>query len=244
MFNWSAVANHYREGGSGRVFEVLCARGLVPGWLLYYHDVSILKLRTLNPRAIRRRAAGYEYGAAEKRDVDGLVAISVGADAPALGRFFEAFFDAGNKCFVVRKDGAIVGYNWACHSKYTITNDNYQQRQLHLLLQPDEVLFGNGYIHPEYRLKGLFPDLVRVAVEGYPQGVSFYTSVARLNDLSVKSHERLGFEPLLSLGCHRLALLPYFWTVRAPDHPRRWAAWNQSSVQLSELVKRSGARAE
>lgn len=242
MFNWPAAMNHYRDGGPGRVFEVLCARGLVPGRLLYYHEVGVFRLHAVNQKVIKRRAKGYDYGIARKQDAEELAIASVCTNVASLTRFFEAFFDAGNRCFVVRKNGAIVGYNWACQSRYTLTNDNYRDRQLHLSLQPNEVVFGNGYIHPDYRMKGLFPGLVRTAVDAYPKDTAFYSTVARLNDVSVKSHLRLGFELRLRVSCHRVGTWPYFWTVREPGKRRRWVGWNQPTTRLEALFAGGAGR--
>lgn len=114
---------------------------------------------------------------------------------------FRMFLDEGHECVLARDGGRLVGYSWGFKDTYTVTYDDYNIKNIHLNLSNDTIFFGNGYIVPEYRLKGLFPKLTYSCMKQFPRAKRFFTTIDIGNKLSFNSHRRFGYTPSFLLTC-------------------------------------------
>lgn len=202
----------YREKGLRGLAQVLTYNETLPEWLLKAETVEILRLDGLNQKAIRRQPEGYRFGLADRNDLDRLLDCGEGSEAH-MKPLFQRFFDANCRCFIVEKGSEICGYNWGFVGSYLLTLDDYASINLEVDIGDDSLLFGNGFIRPEYRLKGLFPHMVDYAVKQDVAIKRFLTSIDQMNINSVRSHRRLGFVHEKRLDYMKLAFLPGTWTL-------------------------------
>ncbi len=230
------LVQHLGDGGLAQAAEIACSRGIIPNWLFYLHRVDVFRLLRFNTNATRRSLSGYALGTADAGEIGQLIDLT-GAEGRRNGTeaLFQRYFDDGGRCVVARCGAHIVAYNWCLHQRYVITDDGYRRRKLELCFEPNVVFFGNGLIHPEHRLRGIFPQLVAYALSSYGEGTHFYTSIDRMNKGSQLAHRRLGFEVVATLRCNRVLGSPYFWTHRTSNQGGQLAGWGTPSMDLGKL---------
>lgn len=193
---------------------------LVPRQLLFAHDVDVLKLVELNVPAFVASTGAYEFSTADASILEELVECT---DVPVSidrrrKRLAQALALCAS-CITVRHQGRLVAYACAFVGKYVLTYDDYGPRTLTFALDQHAVFLGNGFIRPEYRMKGLFPHLLRNCVERYPTGTRFFGHIDTDNVQSFNSHRRLGFAPLLTITC--LGIGPAHFFFQRPFGTRR-----------------------
>jgi len=199
------------RGGLVGVAARVAAWRVVPKWLAFVHDVDLLMLGELNARALRPQPH-YEFALADRSVLEELVACtdtpaSVERRRAALARMF----DFGASCVTMRDAGRIVAYVCAFTGTYHLTYDDYGPRTLAIELDPNAVYLGNCFIRPEYRLRGLFPQLLAACIALRPAGSRVFGHIDVGNDHSFSSHLRLGFTPLLTITCLSLGSARIFF---------------------------------
>lgn len=229
---------HYREGGLLNIIEIACAYGYVPAWLYSRHSTYLLKLRSRAHVLRFRPRPGYDYLIADRTHIDELAALDQSEDPSFMHRLFLDFFTNNALCYAIAKQNRIVAYNWLFQGQYTVTSDGYGPRQLRLILGEHHAMFGNGYILPEYRLKGLFPSLLWMAVTDHPDDMVFLTTIARLNTDSLRAHERIGFEKLGIIRCSRIGSMACQWSMETSFHSQPLGC-GQPLIALDRLVAAS-----
>lgn len=215
------LARHYREGGVSDVAQRLTQYGYVPSWLFQVAGMDIMRLEKLNEAAVRRKVRGYVFRDATPADIPAIIAIS-DSPPPTLGALLERFFGEGHQAYVVCRDGdgEVVGYAWAFRGTYQLTVDDYGAQTLDVTLSESARFFGNGAIAPAYRMRGLFPHIIKHAMDQAPAGSAFYTSVNHMNAPSRRAHQRLGFSPVTGLVSLRLGGR-HLWCVQPVGRPPR-----------------------
>lgn len=216
--------------------ELACAYNRIPCWLYHHHRTLLLRFDSPEQALKFRPRPEYKFIAAGVSHLDEIAMLDRGEDPQFITRLFRQFLDQGANCYAVTRDSRIVAYNWLFGDHYIITNDRYAERQLWLKLNPGDAMFGNGFIVPEFRLKGLFPLLLQRAILDKPQTTTFYTTISRLNVDSVRAHQRIGFALLGTIECQRMPMSPYFWSWRSPVHHRHLLGFGQPHVSLNALV--------
>jgi len=111
-------------------------------------------------------------------------------------RLFRSYLDRGARLHVVETKGKIVGYLWGFQSEYVLTYDDYVRSNIRLRMKEPAIFFGDGYVNPAYRMKGLWPFMMARVIAGYlEEGVTtFYANIDAYNKHSYDSHRRLGFQ--------------------------------------------------
>jgi hypothetical protein len=222
-----------RAGMEGVAMLALRSR-LVPRKLLFVHDVHVLKLVELNVRALVALSGAYEFAIADASILEELVECtdtpaSIELRRQALARVLAL----GASCITVRHRGRVVAYFCAFAGKYLLTYDDYGPKTLTFALDEKTIFLGNGFIRPEYRMKGLFPHLLRDCVARYPPGTRFFGHMDADNVHSFNSHRRLGFVPLLSVTCLSIGPACFFFQ-RPFGAPRRTRIENSAALRLVE----------
>jgi len=207
---------------------------LVPRRLFFVHDVDVLKLVHLKVPPSVASTGAYEFSTADASILEELVECT---DTPAsIDRRREGLARAlalCASCITVRHQGRLVAYVCAFVGQYVLTYDDYGPRTLTFSLDEKAIFLGNGFIRPEYRMKGLFPHLLRHCVERYPAGSRFFGHLDADNVHSFNSHRRLGFVPLLTVTCLGIGRACSFFQ-RPFGTRRRTRIENGAALQLVE----------
>jgi len=109
---------------------------------------------------------------------------------------FRAYFETGRQCYVAIFENRCIAYAWAFYKNTTITFDNYQQSNILTILPQNSCFIGDGFIHPEWRMKGLFPLLIAYIFDDLSQKHSIttvYNHIYYSSEHSMRSSTRLGF---------------------------------------------------
>lgn len=227
---------YYRQGGSAEVLRRLCASGCLPRSLFFFSTIQVYALGAHNQGALKRVPQTYAFARATPDSVDEMIGAHAGeaaTPAPVLARFFAQ----GQDCFVVRRRGAVVAYFWVFKDRYQLVFDGDPRRRLALDLRADQRFFGNGFIAPAHRLKGLFPHLVQFVVGHYPPPTRFFSSVNALNHASLRAHHRFGFAPVLRMSCAQAGPLRAFYAQR-PRMPGSLVGWGRAPIDLDRCLGR------
>lgn len=190
---------YYKRGGSYEVIYRLSAYNYLPKPFLYLSTKEVLALGAINHQSLRRPLLGYEFAVVGREAIDEIVACQ-GDRLLTSPVVFERFFAEGRRCYVVRKQGQVVAYFWTFQGSYTLDFPEVRRR-LTLLLDDNQVFFGNGFIAPAYRLKGLFPYMLKFVTEQHSAGMHFFSAVDGLNRDSQKAHNRFGFISAFHVTC-------------------------------------------
>lgn len=230
-----SMLNAWERGGVSGVAARIAASRAIPDRLLFARDVDVLVLERLRSAPIRALSARYELAMADRSVLEELVACT---DTPAsLVRRRAALtrvFDDGASCITVRDSRRIVAYACWFGDTYHLTYDNYGPRTLRIALCERTVYLGNCFIRPEYRMRGLFPQLMAACVALQPAGTRFLGHVDVGNDHSLSSHLRLGFEPRLTVTCLAIAQHARFFYQRPYGAHRRIRVGKGQVVRLLE----------
>jgi hypothetical protein len=225
----------YRCHGGYAVLERLSAYRYLPKSLFSFATKDVLTLKEVNRQAIKRALVGYDFRSADASSIDDLVACQ-GARVETPAAVFERFFEQGAHCYVVRKDNVTVAYFWVFSGEYLLSFAETRRERVTFALRADERFFGNGYIAPAYRLKGLFPYLVKFVMDQYPAGTKFFSSVNALNAASIKAHLRFGFIPLFRLTCVGLLSTPLFFRSSGDARFRVFLGSGPAHIDLSNTL--------
>jgi len=211
------LATYFQEGGVYEVLQRLTAAELLPEWLLYFCEAQILRRDRPDLRATVRPLVGYEYGQADSRAMEELLACSGAAGNPARRRFFQDSFDHGAHCHVMRHDGRIVAFCWTFENTYLLTFDDYRRKTLVIALDPDSVFLGNVFVAAAHRRRGVSSHLINQVASQWPERTRLYSWVERTNTPSLQAHHHLGFVPLTYILCVTICGLTGYWIRPASE---------------------------
>lgn len=233
--NIKGISKYYKQGGLLEVIYRLVAYDYIPEWLLFIESTTIMVLERFNEKTVRRNLSGYEFKVADQSYVQDLMDCT-GEDAEEnTQEIFQRFFDEGYKCIVIRDGGKTVAYGWSFEKKYMLTFDDYKRKNIVLSIGEKDVFSGTGLIAKEYRLKGLFPSMVKYTMEQYPDGTNCYTAIDYRNVHSYKSHIRLGYAPLFSVVCISLFRLNAYF-VKNNNKTFSFIGFGSPTLELSDYL--------
>ena len=109
---------------------------------------------------------------------------------------FRRYFESGRECYVAISDHKCVGYAWAFFSDTTITFDSYRRSNILMTLPQNSCFVGDGFLHPAWRMRGLFPLLIAHVFGNLSRERSIrtiYNHIDYANENSIRSCLRLGF---------------------------------------------------
>ena len=216
------LRQYYREGGAELVLQVACHNGYLPERMCHYSVSDLFRLRALDDRLLRRMRGDYLFSDATRADAEALSMLAWG-DTRAERVDYLAGLTDGQRIIKVTSGDALVGFLQLFRGEYDLSRDDYRDSKLHLVLEPGDLFLGYGFIDPAHRLKGIFPFLIRHAIDTSPPGSRFFTDIDRLNSGSRKAHLRLGFELAGSVRAWWMPGITTRWSLLAPDGgpPRR-----------------------
>jgi len=167
----------------------------IPDWLVVVGRSKILSFKDKKIKIIRRSKKATVQRAVPD-DLPRIIKCFEGSDKEFVKELYHGYLEKGNLCYIVECDGHVVGYVWAFLNSYMITYDDYKRCRIPLCFDENSAFFGDGYIKPDYRLRGYFPLLMDGMVEDLKLNYnknSFFANVEVVNDHSFKSHSGIGF---------------------------------------------------
>ncbi len=230
------LRRYYREGGAELVLQVACHHGYLPERMCHYSVSDLFRLRALDDRLLRRMRGDYLFSDATRADAEALSLLAWG-NAPAKRVDYLAGLTEEQRIVRVTSGDALIGFLQLFRGEYDLSRDDYRSSRLRLVLEPEDVFLGYGFIDPAHRLKGIFPFLIRHAIQTSAPGSRFFTDIDRLNSGSRKAHLRLGFELAGSVRAWWTPAVATRWSLLAPDGgpPRRLGHGNPR-VALATLL--------
>lgn len=200
--------------------------------------LSVCHLFTLdevNPRSLNRPLTGYHFERGTPALLDELV-LCQGPRPDTPRSTFEMFFDAGAQCYVSRHDGQVIGYFWAFLEYYRLRFDSYPRHALTFRLKAGDVFFGNGFIAPPHRLRGVFPRFVDFVASHYP-GTRRFSSVNHTNLTSLQAHHRLGFLQKATIACADVATVRIFYRQAETQIPRTLLGIGPTMIDIDDCLR-------
>jgi len=234
--NIKGLIKHYRQGGIQEVVYRLSSYGYLPEWLLFLESTNIMVLEKFNEKAIRRKLTKYEFKVADESNIKDIIDCT-GNDSPENAQeIFQNFFDEGHKCILIKDGTKTVAYAWSFTNKYILTFDDYKSNNITILAGEGNVFFGTGFIAEEYRLKGLFPHMIKYMMDQFPDSTKYYTAIDHGNAPSYQSHCRLGYVPLFSVISFSLLMIRTYFVKREEDKLRSFEGFGSPTLELSNYV--------
>jgi len=126
---------------------------------------------------------------------------------PQTLAFYEHYFEQGFEPWIARKDGIVVGVVWLFPDSYLLMWEGYDAWLLRFHAKPGTRFVGNVFVSPQRRGQGIFPLIAKSCFTTYPEA-DFYSTIDAENDPSLRSHEKIGFQP-----CGSIRYIRFFqWT--------------------------------
>ncbi|HAZ13624.1 MAG: hypothetical protein A2X86_13910 [Bdellovibrionales bacterium GWA2_49_15] len=207
---------------ASKILSRISESRLCPNNLFYYHSIVGLEFKTFNEKCLQRKPLNITFETIDQRtmnprQLDHLLnelIFATGEDSvPTQREIFSNFFKKGNTCFIARKEDVLIGYYWAFLDHHIITYDDYKSKNLFLELPEKTVFFGNGFIRPAYRLKGVFPHFASYCIKQFSPENRFVTATDIENRASFNSHQRLGYFKTFQLTC--ISFVNFQWHFMA-----------------------------
>jgi hypothetical protein len=202
----------WKRAGAPGVAMLALRSPLAPRKLLFAHEVDVLRLIEMNGPALPPLNDAYEFALADAAVLDDLVECTQGPGAvEARRRTLARVLELCSCCITLRHHGRVVAYFCAFEGSFALTFDDYGPKTIRFAIGERSIFLGNAFVRPEYRMRGLFPRLVRECTERFPAGTRFFGHIDCDNVHSFNSHQRLGFVPLLTVTCLALGDTPFFF---------------------------------
>lgn len=187
------------------------------------------------PRILDSIARRYPIERVTPGVLDEVVSCAPAADRQALRQLFSRYLDQDVRGIAIRDQGRIVAYNWAFELTYDLVFTN--GRYLPLKLAHDSLMMGNGYIEPSYRMRGLFPLLIRETSTIFGPGRDCWSSTDVWNEISLASHMRIGFVRVAVVACQ--TLLGATWFRHRDENTGQWRRVSGGTLHLVEFGRMS-----
>lgn len=183
------------------------------------------------PGILDKLARPYHVARITGPDISDVVKSAPEEDRELLGPLFGRYLKQGASGILIHHEGKVVAYNWIFRGTYDLTFSN--DARLSVQMSPNNIFLGNGYVTPEYRMRGLFPLLVRESSLAFGPGRCCWSSTNVWNKMSLASHLRIGFEKVGVVSC--VTLLGVCQYGLSPDGRRDWSRVRGNSLQLSAV---------
>ena len=215
------------------VLNRLSVHGHVPPRLFQYSLVDIYRLKALNPALYRRPLGKYSMRKSTHDDIPALIRLTPDREA-----IIRADFNQGQAVHVVCAGERLVAYMEVYHDAYEISRGDTCKCKFDLVLPPGVRFLGYGYIDPGYRMKGLFPYLLKHVVDTYPDTI-ILTMIDRANDPSWRAHLRIGFQRILSIRAISLFCANCRWALIESAEGAKISHWRGGErVALRALLEK------
>jgi len=236
--------SYYKKDGVYEALYRLSAYGYLPKLVLFLSSKHVLALAKTNQLCLNHALVVYEFARADASSIDDLLACQ-GTTIDTPRAVFERFFKQGHHCYVARKDGKIVAYCWVFKGNYVLSFDRSERPLITLVLKDNEAFFSNGFIAEKYRLKGVFPNLLKSITGLYPDDTRFFSSVDPINVNSLRAHIRYGFVAIFNVRYLRIFSLNLFYGNRGSFSPLSLLGIGASRLELSQFyMPETGAQSE
>lgn len=200
----------------------------------------LMQARVLRlPKILDSVASRYQLEAVTASIIDEVVECSPDSERAVLRPLFRRYLDQGARGIAIRDRGKVVAYNWAFERNYDLMFTN--GGRLLLELPADTLMLGSGYVEPSYRMRGLFPLLIRESSLAFGPGRQCWSSTDIWNDVSLASHLRLGFARVATVACNSMLGLRWFncrtegtlqwWRVRGTFSLSCFDGWSSAPGQ-------------
>jgi len=126
---------------------------------------------------------------------------------------YRNFLSQGQICYVLIRKDFVVGYAWVFFDQYVVTYDHYKRSNIRIFFDKDNVFFGNGFVAPAHRMRGIWPLLLSEIIQDLTTNYGVQRclgTVPEPNLNSLRSHLGLGFEHIQTyyyVYCLGIALL-------------------------------------
>lgn len=180
------------------IFRRLISYNL-PKSLTYLGGSDLLLLET-NDLQIKREPKNCIFRLALNEDLDEILLLVDEPPRPVREKLFKEYMNDGHECYVLVVDTQIVGYLWVFIDFYSMTYDDYVNTLIQITYSKESVCLGDAFINPLYRLRGLYPFLMKEMTKTMnKRGIrKFYAFVGSHNEHSLKSHRGVGFRDYMT----------------------------------------------
>lgn len=226
----SRIPDTYRTAGAFGVAGRVAA--LPPLSLVCYAaGTVVLKASKLRlPAPFERLTRSFTVQHAAPSDLPAVIASGPAEDRDERHRVFGKYLDSGATGVLIRRKDRIVGYNWVFAGRYDLEVGS-PRRKVTLLLEQGDVFFGAGYVSPEYRMQGVFPLMIHASSQARGPAATLWSASHIWNDLSLRSHQRLGFERQFEVRCIDVLGSEHYLHNRGAEH--RWQRLHGSAMELA-----------
>jgi len=153
-----------------------------------------------------RKSEGTEVFRGNKQSIRNMVRDLYNNDQKTL-EFYDDSFEQGTEPWIAQQGDTVVGAIWLFSGSYLVMWEGYDAYLLRLHAESGAKFFGNVYVSPRLRGQGLFTLVAKHCFTNHP-GMKFYSVVDESNIPSIKSHEKIGFQP-----CGTVRYIRFFqWT--------------------------------
>jgi len=215
--------------------------------LFFVGGIVLMCVRELKlPSIVGALACHYQIERISSVSLHEAVQCGPAEDCAVLGPEFRRYLERGAVGIAIRSEGKMVAYNWAFQHTYDLKFSN--GARLVVQMTPATVFLGNGYIDPAYRMRGLFPLMIRESASAFGEGRCCWSSTDLWNDISLASHRRVGFTRIATVSC--ATLLGATWFGLEGSDRRGWTLIRGGGLQVSDddvdlaASRRSGRQPE
>jgi len=190
----------------------------------HLHNTLLLRCDLARWRGATTSGSGASVGPASVEDLR-----FIGSHPESLpGVVYSRRIDRGDTCYVMRREGEILGYNWVSHTTAAVMR-GFDLEIDFLELGPGERFTYDFYVYRELRGGGHGGSLKRMllgqlAAEGGEQVMSL---VDPENIPSLRVHHRLGYVPI-----------DVVYGYRVGGWRRSWFGGSPDSAELAEWMNR------
>ena len=209
----------YRKYGLERFLIYVFVNRRWPKWLFFYTRHTLLACKEVKiSNSMRRRmdrsnvqieeAALEDYGLISR-----LWCQQDGCDCSLKKENLEKEHESGMRIFFSRDEEEVHGFIQIY--KHSRKISFLHGKGATYISSSDRLgLFGYGLIAPEWRMKGLFLQLMSAIFQQNPNKVFFVTDISPLNLHSINSHRRIGFEEFIQIRYFLIFNVFPVWHVR------------------------------
>ena len=209
----------YRKYGLEKFLIYVFVNRRWPKWLFFYtrHTLLVCKEIKLSD-SMRRRVSrsNVQIDMAVQEDY-GLIAQfwcqQGDCDWPDKQEGLEKEHESGMRVFIARGEEKVHGFIQIY--KHSRKIPFLHGKGATYISSSDGIgLFGYGLIAPEWRMKGLFLQLMSAIFQQNPNKDFFVTDISPLNLHSINSHRRIGFEEFIQIRYFLMFNVFPVWQVR------------------------------
>ncbi len=209
----------YRKYGLERFLIYVFVNRRWPKWLFFYTRHTLLACKEVKlSDSMRRRVSrsNVQIDVAVQEDYALIAQFwcqQGDCDWPVKQKGLEKEHESGMRIFIARGEEKVHGFIQIF--KYSRKIPFLHGKSATYISSSDGIgLFGYGLIAPEWRMKGLFLQLMSAIFQQNPNKDFFVTDISPLNLHSINSHRRIGFEEFIQIRYFLMFNVFPVWHVR------------------------------